>query len=125
MTGVITAADVRRKLGGRAPKTTPRGPDTKLAAVAALLRDPGELEVLLIKRAEQAADPWSGHMAFPGGRKDEGDRDLLATAIREAREEIGVELAERELAGRLDDVQAIARARPVDLVIVPHVFVLE
>ncbi len=121
---MITAAEVRQRLARREPRTVPREPTTKLAAVSLILRAARELEVLLIKRAEHPRDPWSGHMAFPGGRKDEEDRDLAATAIREVREEVGIALDAGELAGRLDDVQAIARARPVDLVIVPHVFVL-
>jgi 8-oxo-dGTP pyrophosphatase MutT (NUDIX family) len=50
---------------------------------------------------------------------------LVATAIRETHEEVGVDLrAHGELLGRLDDVQAIARGEPMDLIIVPHVFLL-
>jgi 8-oxo-dGTP pyrophosphatase MutT (NUDIX family) len=49
-------------------------------------------DVAFIKRSERAGDPWSGHMALPGGRRDELDDDLAATARRETREEIGVEL---------------------------------
>ncbi len=64
-------------------------------------------------------------MAFPGGRRDDSDRDLLHTATRETEEEVGVDLSsDADFFGRLDDVQAISRARPMDLVIVPHVFVL-
>ena len=60
------------------------------ASVAAILREGPErrAELLLIRRAEHPRDPWSGHMAFPGGRRDEGDRDLLHTAVREGREEV-------------------------------------
>lgn len=51
-------------------------------------------EVLLIKRAERPGDPWSGQVALPGGRWSPGDADLHATAAREAREEVGVEVGE-------------------------------
>jgi 8-oxo-dGTP pyrophosphatase MutT (NUDIX family) len=123
---LLTPESVRTKLAARAPKIVPRGEQTRLASVAAILRFGAEVEVLLIKRAEHPDDPWSGHMAFPGGRAHEGDLDLVATAIRETREEVGIDLsAAGTLLGRLDDVQAMSRARPVDLVIVPHVFSLE
>jgi len=77
----------------------------RLAAVATVLRDADEgPEVLLIKRAERQGDPWSGQMAFPGGRHETSDPDLLHTATRETREEIGLDLREHgELLGRLDD----------------------
>ena len=58
------------------------GAGTPQAAVALLLTpDPDRL--LLIRRAEREGDPWSGHLALPGGRRDESDTDLLATALRE------------------------------------------
>jgi 8-oxo-dGTP pyrophosphatase MutT (NUDIX family) len=63
------------------------------AAVAVVLRaHPEDLEVLLIKRARDPRDPWSGHMALPGGRRDAADPDLAHTAVRETLEETGVEL---------------------------------
>jgi 8-oxo-dGTP pyrophosphatase MutT (NUDIX family) len=97
------------------------------AAVAAVLREGREgAEVLLIRRAEREGDPWSGHMAFPGGRHDPRDVDLRATAVRETREEIGLDLdADARLLGRLADLPAIARGRRTGLVIAPFVFALE
>jgi 8-oxo-dGTP pyrophosphatase MutT (NUDIX family) len=75
------------------------------AAVALLLREQGEtLEILVIKRAEKADDPWSGHMALPGGGWEPGDKDVYDTARRETLEEIGVDLDEGRLLGRLDDM---------------------
>jgi 8-oxo-dGTP pyrophosphatase MutT (NUDIX family) len=69
------------------------------AAVALLLRpsvgDGGtaghSAELLFIKRAERAGDPWSGHLAFPGGRAEERDAALLDVAMREAAEEVGID----------------------------------
>jgi 8-oxo-dGTP pyrophosphatase MutT (NUDIX family) len=98
------------------------------AAVAAILREEQPdrgTEVLLIRRAEHPADPWSGHMAFPGGRFEPGhDASLLDTAVRETREEVGLDLIGRaDLLGRLDEVEAVARGgRPVGLAIAPYVF---
>lgn len=68
-------------------------------------------EVLLVRRARRDGDPWSGHMALPGGRRAHTDRDLVATAMRETREEIGVELARERLIGALPPVVTVAPAR--------------
>lgn len=107
------------------PAEIPDGEDTRRAAVAAILRDggEGELECLFIRRAERPSDPWSGHMAFPGGRHEPRDRDLLATAIRETREEIGIDLpASAELIGRLDDVIPGSARGLTSLVVSPFVW---
>src|SRR5260370_1267560 len=80
-------------------------------------------DVHFIRRAEHPQDPWSGQMASPGGRAAPGDADLRATAIREPREEIGVDLpAAAEPLGGLDEVRAMARLRPMNLTITPFVF---
>jgi 8-oxo-dGTP pyrophosphatase MutT (NUDIX family) len=108
----------------RSPHRPSEGP---CAAVAAILRERAAgAEVLLIRRAERPGDPWSGHMAFPGGRREEGDRDLYATAIRETREEVGIDLdAHGALLGRLADRDAMVRSRRTGLMITPFVFALE
>lgn len=118
---------VRQKLAARPPRLIDEAPSpspSPRAAVAAILRSRHEgPEILLIRRAERAGDPWSGQMAFPGGRASIGDPDLVSTAIRETHEEVGLDLRERsELLGRLDDLPAIARAKPTGLVIAPFVF---
>lgn len=88
------------------------------AAVAAIIDERGHL--LFIRRATSTRDPWSGHLSFPGGRHDPGDPDLLATAIRETHEEIGLDLSGAELLGRLDDLPTM---RPIPrLVVRPFVF---
>ena len=115
--------DLGRALAGRAPLRVEGG--APRASVALVLRDgePDGLELLFIRRAEHEKDPWSGHMGFPGGRAEPGDRGPEATAVRETLEETGLDLAtEGERLGALDEVRALARGRPVDLVIAPFVF---
>jgi 8-oxo-dGTP pyrophosphatase MutT (NUDIX family) len=97
------------------------------AAVALVLREgSGGRELLLIRRAEHERDPWSGQVGFPGGRSEPEDVSLEATAVRETREETGIELlGQGRLLGRLDELRALARGRPVDLVITPFVYALQ
>jgi 8-oxo-dGTP pyrophosphatase MutT (NUDIX family) len=95
---------------------------TLWAAVAVVLT-PDPDAILLIRRAEREGDPWSGHMALPGGRKDLSDEDLLATVIRETREEVGVTLHGDQLIGCLDDVAPRTPVLP-PIAIRPFVFVL-
>ncbi len=115
--------ELRRAMGQRpAEKVAARV--SSRAAVALILR-PGAagLELLLIRRAEHPRDPWSGQMAFPGGRAEPGDQGLEQTAVREVTEEIGLDLARSaEFLGPLDEVRAMARLRPMDLTIQPFVF---
>lgn len=122
----IDLALVRTKLAHRTPRiVTAREAAEQRAAVAAILRQRGRgTEVLFIRRAERPGDPWSGHMAFPGGRASEHDPDLLATAIRETREEVGIDLSPAHLLGRLPDLPAFSRARGTNLVVTPFVFAL-
>ncbi len=64
------------------------------AAVLLLLRPHGgRLQALLAKRVRRPEDPWSGQISLPGGRQHEGDGSLLATASRETKEEVNVDLA--------------------------------
>jgi 8-oxo-dGTP pyrophosphatase MutT (NUDIX family) len=80
------------------------------AAVAMILAGgPHDPAILFIERAKRIGDPWSGHMAFPGGRAEKADVDARRTAERETFEEVGIDLGAAELIGRLDD-QAGRRA---------------
>lgn len=112
-----------RNLALHAPRDVDGVEIKRRAAVAAMLRptENGDAEVLLMKRVERVSDPWSGQMSFPGGRFEPDDADLLATSIRETREEVGVHLPDHaHLIGRLDDL----RTHTGDMLVRPYVFVL-
>jgi 8-oxo-dGTP pyrophosphatase MutT (NUDIX family) len=94
------------------------------AAVAIMLHDGDEgIEALFIHRAVRVGDTWSGQIAFPGGRREPRDADLLDTAIRETHEEIGVDLMSRERLGTLDDLYPRTPVLP-PVVVRPFVFAL-
>jgi 8-oxo-dGTP pyrophosphatase MutT (NUDIX family) len=114
---------VRQAFGSGRTNAFDAVPVGRHAVVAAILRDsPQGAEVLLIRRAEHELDPWSGHMALPGGHADAGDDSLVATAVREISEEVGLDLLEHaELLGRLPEMLAVPR----QLAIHPLVFALE
>jgi 8-oxo-dGTP pyrophosphatase MutT (NUDIX family) len=113
---------LRKRLAAHRPVTGGEDQSLLWAAVAVILV-PSPDAVLLIRRAERAGDPWSGHMALPGGRSDEADADLLATAIRETAEEVGLTLAPADLLGSLDDVVPRTRVLP-PIAVRPYVFSL-
>lgn len=97
-------------------------PGPAYAAVAMVLRDGGAgAEVLFIERAMRPDDPWSGHMAFPGGRLEQGDESPRAAACRETREEVGLELARAEYLGHLCDLTGRSGA-PKPMVVSAHAF---
>ena len=116
---------IRRRLANHQGKVFPAQRGTKQAAVAVILRElAGQTEILFIKRADKEGDPWSGQMAFPGGHLDRTDADLRAAAMRETWEEIGLNLADAEYLGALDQHRAAPRSLRPNLLIAPHAFAL-
>ncbi len=103
---LLTVPRIAQALAGREPVLRPGGGER--AAVALLLHQSAEQEprLLLIERARREGDPWSGDLAFPGGRMEPGDADERAAAERETAEEVGLDLAAARFLGRLDDMSA-------------------
>lgn len=74
------------------------------ASVALIMREiPDDLEILFIERARDDRDPWSGHLAFPGGKVEQGEQARQA-AERETKEEIGLDLGPELYIGRMSDI---------------------
>ncbi len=120
-------AALRTTLASRRAVEADEEPGVRKAAVALIFRagQEGSPELLFIKRAEYPGDPWSGQIAFPGGREESGDSSLLETATRETREETGIDLArEGMVVGVLDDLRPRTVRLPA-VVVRPFVAVLE
>src|SRR5207253_2021742 len=118
--------NIEAAVRGRPGRMIPPEGNERYAAVAAVFRAGADdqPELLMIKRAEHEGDPWSGHVALPGGRMDPRDRDLEQTAVRETWEETGIDI-ERDgyVLGRLDDLAPRMPVLP-PLVIRPFVAVV-
>lgn len=103
-----TVDEVESKLRAASPWMDDKA-STMRAAVALVLREvAGDLEALFIRRAEHDGDPWSGDLAFPGGRIDPEDRDARAAAERESAEELALDLSRARYLGQISDVRGHA-----------------
>lgn len=80
--------------------------DTASAVLAPLYEEDGELHVVLTRRTWNLRS-HSGEVSFPGGRQEDGDTDLWATALREAEEEIGLDPGSAERIGELDHLATV------------------
>ncbi len=101
-----------------------RQPSERHASVALVLSERAErgAEILFIERAEKEGDPWSGHMAFPGGRVDLPGESPEQAAVRETFEEVGLALNGGECLGRLDDLEGRHAGRAQGMVISAFVY---
>jgi 8-oxo-dGTP pyrophosphatase MutT (NUDIX family) len=94
---------LRAALERRAPATLTDA-QAHRAAVAVIVTAGPDPAMLFVKRRERTGDPWSGHVAFPGGFAEPSDGSPMRTAIRETVEETGLTLGPESLLGTLDDV---------------------
>jgi 8-oxo-dGTP diphosphatase len=94
------------------------------AAVALIFKSVNqELKILFVKRVENPADPWSGQMALPGGKRDAHDQNLKQTVIRETLEETNIDLLYRcRFLGVMAALRSMQRAK---MKILPFVILLE
>jgi len=112
-----------------ADRVRPPDDGARRAAVAVLLHDEvlatdesAGPRILLMKRVERVGDPWSGHISLPGGGHHKTDPDLLATAIRETHEELGIDLSGTRLVGNLPCLKPFMSG-PTGVEVTPFVFV--
>lgn len=124
--GALSLPRIRENFARFVPRPLPEAGELPRAAVAMVLRaeeDARDAEILMIRRAEHPLDPWSGHMGFPGGRVDPGDLSPQHTAVREAREEIGLDLdAHARPLGPLSEIRARSHTRLMPLTISPFLY---
>lgn len=106
------------------PSDSPKAGANPPQAAVALIRTRGQdPEYLLLRRAANPQDPWSGHFALPGGRWEKGDKDLLETCIRETFEETGIVLEPGHLVRPLAmAVAGVHMGRPME--VAPFLFEL-
>ena len=122
MVETFDIASLRKRLLPESTIPEAGKPDAPEAAVAIVIDPDCENgSILFIRRTEREGDPWSGQIAFPGGHKGPNDRDFRETAVREAEEEVGVDLREHELLG----VLAPTFARTRRMLVAPFVFQLK
>jgi 8-oxo-dGTP pyrophosphatase MutT (NUDIX family) len=121
----FTIEEIREALARHQPTLVAREPGHAEAAVALVLAGAAsELSLCAIRRAEHPLDPWSGHMALPGGRAAAEDAGPRAAAERETLEEVGIALAETHWIGPLSDVLVRLGGGDSRMVLSPFVYYL-
>jgi len=115
---------LHRRLHGFVKQDAGLEPRSGRAAVAIMVREGQEAtELLMIRRATREGDPWSGHMGFPGGRRDPEDRSNFSCALRETEEELGVDLSRWGAPlGELSDVNTGWRKDRPEMLVTPFIF---
>jgi 8-oxo-dGTP pyrophosphatase MutT (NUDIX family) len=121
-----TSEKVEKLLAARDPHKLTIDGDFVHAAVMMILKEEQKgSSLLFIKRPDSDSDPFSGHVAFPGGKMKGEDSDKLETAVRETREEIGVDITHSgRVIGELDDVNP-NNPRANTYIVTPYLSVLE
>ena len=94
---------ISEMLAERTDAMSDSGGRTRAAVAMILHQAADDVEILFIQRAAHDLDPWSGHIAFPGGKLEE-DELVCQAACRETLEEIGVDLGQGRYLGRLSDI---------------------
>ncbi len=119
----ITLDHIREALQRIEPRRTQFPGPTARAAVAMILAGKNDrLHMALIRRAEREGDPWSGHMALPGGRAQSGDEHPQGVAERETHEEVGIRLEPAHRMSALDEMPVHLGLVDTGIVLTPIVY---
>jgi 8-oxo-dGTP pyrophosphatase MutT (NUDIX family) len=118
----FTLDSIRQALARHQPKWVEPEPHHSQAAVALVLAGDPELSLCMIRRSERPDDPWSGHMALPGGRAAPEDPHPEAVAERETWEEVGLALNESHRLGALSHVPVRLGGGDYRMVLSPFVY---
>lgn len=120
-----TIQQLEKLLSERSSNEIVREGDFVHASVMMIFKEvQSDYSLLFIKRPESLKDPFSGHMAFPGGRMEPGDKSKLETAVRETYEEVGIDISQSaRVLGTLDDVNP-NNLRARRYVVTPYLSVL-
>ena len=113
--------DVLSRVSKRLAFAEPPETDLRRAAVAIMVSEDERPSTLMIVRAVRVGDPWSGQVAFPGGKAQEGESTAVETAVRETKEEVGIDLG-RE--GRFMGYAEASTTHTGTMRVVPCVFAL-
>ena len=99
----------------------PGNPGRKAAVAIVIYKDQNQnKKIVLIKRPVYSG-PHSGQIAFPGGKMDPEDSDLVGTAIRECYEEIGIQLTASNYIGPLSPLHISVSS----FLVHPYIFLLD
>ena len=108
------------------PKELMSGTYRQAGVLIPLLRAEHKWHILYIRRAQMERDRHSGQVAFPGGKYEDQDTDLFATALREAHEEVGIQPTDVQVLGQLHDHHSVSNFRITPLVgIIPWPYSLQ
>ncbi len=119
----FTIEQIREALARHQPQLLEQGAEDTRASVALVLAGVGTgLSLCAIRRAEHPLDPWSGHMALPGGRSDPEDAHPRAAAERETLEEVGLGLGDPHWIGPLSEVQVRMGGTGRKMILSPFVY---
>jgi 8-oxo-dGTP pyrophosphatase MutT (NUDIX family) len=121
----VSIGDIRRALADSPANGDGERPPGRYAAVAMVFAGPeSDPELCFIRRAEREGDPWSGHMAFPGGMGEPDDASPRAAAQRETLEEVGLTVRDSHFLAALSRSPVIAGGADTGIRLFPFVFYL-
>jgi len=110
----LSAEEIRQRLHAQADTTYDVPPELlsaearEAAVLVPFLRIEDAWHILYIRRANYPGDRHSGQVAFAGGKRDDVDGDLLATALREAQEEVGIVADDIDVLGYINHHHTIS-----------------